>query len=232
MIIEDIFNSNTINIFTDASIKKVKEFKEEIGCPGYIITYKKNNDIIKIIESDCNIIRQSTNNESEITAIYMGIMAALKYKDKIKHINLFSDSKICIYGLTQWIYKWYNNQQNGRFISSNGGYVKNQDIIINIINTICNNNLSINLYHQKGHVNIKDRYSVENAIKVFHESNNIKTSYSLMHILSKYNDYIDVLTGNVLERNIYEKFDRGNSAIEFIPNFNIKKYSTLIRGEN
>jgi ribonuclease HI len=164
---EDIFNDYTLNIFTDASILQLPG--EHIGCPGVILAMTKYGKQYEI-PYDYKILRNSTNNESEITAILMGVYAGLKLRNEFRTINLFSDSRICIQGLKYWIFNWVNNIRDNKIISSSHKEVANQQIILQIIYTIIENNLRINLYHQKGHVTL-DSDSQENAKKVFKETN-------------------------------------------------------------
>ena len=61
-----IFNDKTLNIFTDASVLKTE--KETIGSPGYVAVIGEN-----IVDQKSIILRESTNNESELYAINMAI---------------------------------------------------------------------------------------------------------------------------------------------------------------
>lgn len=201
MDVKDIFNPNTLNIFCDASILKKNE--EVIGCPGCVCVETHPDYSFRIIDEASYIVRNSTNNDSELRAILLGIHKAIRYRDRFQVINLFSDSKLCIHTLKYWIFNWINNVENGKMINSSSKPVSNQNMIMTIINEIMNNNLYINLYHQKGHVSIINNESLANAIRVFKETNYINDiiTKELMYNLSYYNDYVDVMTKNVL-RNI------------------------------
>lgn len=142
------FNKNTLNIFTDASIlnRSNKNSNYFIGAPGYIATI---NDIV--LSERIEILTGSTNNESELYAIYMAIQFALLNRDKVKIINIFSDSKFCIYGLREWIFKWINNIKDDKIYNSSGKEVSNQKLFLNIVYTILSYNLEVNFYHVRGH---------------------------------------------------------------------------------
>lgn len=229
LVYENIFNPNTINIFTDASIFKTPK-GETIGCSGALVVYTPIARADHVVDSKYQILRQSTNNESEITAIWLGFLCALQYRKPNTTINLFSDSKICIYGLRVWIYNWMKNKNNDTLLSSSGMEVANQNIILRIINTICENELQINLFHQKGHVELFKEKSINNAIKVFNESNNFECDYNLMYNLSKYNDMIDNSTRNILfMEKEFEDYNKGINPIQFVPIFDLYKYSNLIK---
>lgn len=193
---------NTLNIFCDASISKLPYLDGEvIGCPGYIcMTYNKFKEDV-IIDTGHSIIRHSTNNESEITAILMGVNKAVELKDQFTTINLFSDSRICIQSLRNWIFNWVNNRdENGMMYGSNKNYVANQQIISRVVNTIIRNNLKINLLHQKGHVNIGIQKHINDARELFESENHLNgVSDDFIKIISYYNNMIDQYTKDVLK---------------------------------
>lgn len=142
---ETIFNNKTLNIFTDASITRIGE--ETIGAPGYIAVTGSEN----IIDKKELIIRKTTNNQCEIYAIFMAIQCAIKNRDKVEVINIFSDSQFAIYGLREWIFKWVSNIREDTLYNSTDKPVANQEIFLNIIYTILRENLNINFYHNRGH---------------------------------------------------------------------------------
>lgn len=186
----DIFNDKTLNIFTDASIRVVKD--ETIGASGYIAVI--GNDAI---HQDIRVLRESTNNQSEIYAVYMAIQYALLNRDKVKVINIFSDSQFAIFGLREWVFSWMNNIRGDRLYNSSNKPVSNQNIFMAILYTIINYNLEINLYHNMGHY--KDEKVVE-FIQLFKKHNQIndylekEIGYKIIY----FNNKIDMLTRNVL----------------------------------
>lgn len=192
-----LYDESTLNIFCDASISKFQDLNITIGCAGVVIVSNNNNRKLNFLYDNYNVIYETTNNNSEITAILLGIIEAIKNKDKFNVINLFSDSKICIYGLREWIFNWICNIKNGIMISSSLLPVANQNIISKIINYIVYNNLSINLYHQKGHV-ANTNNSLNNASKVFYESNNIILTQNEIIDISYYNNMVDIRTKDIL----------------------------------
>ena len=128
-------NSNTLNIFTDASIKQVGQ--ETVGCAGAFCVAGKDRTIINQTN---RILRYATNNSSEITAVKLGIDLAIDYRNDFDTINLFSDSKICIYGLREWIFNWIDNMSNGVLYNSSNTEVANQEMFKKIINLITHYN--------------------------------------------------------------------------------------------
>ncbi|MGL5751471.1 MAG: RNase H family protein [Paraclostridium sp.] len=217
----DIFNPGTLNIFTDASIKSYNG--ETIGCPGAIVVETNDKYIQNIINIDSYIIRHSTNNNSEISAINLGIDNALKYRDQYHTINLFSDSNICVQGLTDWIFNWVNCVSGGLMYGSSGTPVANQHIFLSIIYKIVNNNLNINIYHQKGHVNILKPESILKAQKSMMNTNKLSDiELALVENVSIYNDAIDLHTKDHLDKYVLE--------YEYISKANCKLYEPVIAG--
>ena len=194
------FNESSVNIFTDGSIYKSNTTGETIGCAGAITV--QPNGIQDIYDSQ--ILRNSTNNHCEIYSIYLGIRSILvnDLHNKYKVINLFSDSKICILGLREWIFNWITKiNSHGMMISSSGKEVANQELFSTIAQMIVQNNIFINLYHQKGHINVNKYKDVAIAISTFEVSNRIRIDNSIARNISKYNDLIDVYTGQILKQN-------------------------------
>ena len=179
----------SINIFTDASITK-SIYGETIGCSGAI--YMENTATCKF-----EISRDSTNNISEITAIKLAVELAIQ--NKLDMVNIWSDSQWSIFGLTKWIRSWMNNMKNYQLMNSSGEEVKNQQIFLCIIKMIVENNLRVNFYHIKGHVNEKDIKSINHAISVFNRSNNASISRDKMYHAVIMNNMVDRETRLLLE---------------------------------
>lgn len=189
----DIFNMDTLNIFTDASILKLEQ--ETVGCPGVVMVTSDSNGFNSILNTNSYIVNHSTNNDSEIKAIRTGILCGLGYKDNFKRINLFSDSNICVQGLKDWIFNWCNCVVDDVMYSSSGSPVANQEVFMSIIHIITNAEFELNIYHQKGHVMINSSKSLEKAKKSMLRSNRLDDmDMDLLTQLSIYNDMVDTLT--------------------------------------
>lgn len=178
-----------INIFTDASIISTI-YNETVGCAGAICM--EDNTLNKY-----EIIRDSTNNISEITAIKLAIDLAIE--NNLSEINIWSDSQLSIFGLTKWIKSWISNMDNYILKNSSGDSVKNQQIFLSIIKTIIDKNLRVNFYHIKGHANQNSIKSINNAVSVFYKSNNIRISRDKIYNAIIMNNKIDKETRNMLE---------------------------------
>ena len=186
----DIFNDKTLNIFTDASVLKLQN--ETIGSPGYVAVVGEN-----IVSERSEILRYSTNNESEVYAILMAIQLAFYHKDNFKVINIFSDSQFAVYGLREWIFKWINNIHDDRLYNSSGALVANQKIFMNIIYIILNSNLKVSIYHNRGHFK---NSQVKEFIKLFTKHNflNDYIDYQSAYKIMYYNDRVDNNTRSLL----------------------------------
>lgn len=181
----------SINIFTDASITKTI-YNEAIGCSGAICS--EDNSLSKFY-----ISRDSTNNISEITAIKLGVLLALENRNLFDVVNIWSDSQWSVFGLTKWIKSWMNNSVNYILKNSSGEDVKNQQLFLSIVKLIVDNNLRVNFYHIKGHVDTRSIKSVNHAISVFNTSNNTTISRSNMYAASNMNNLVDNTTRNMLK---------------------------------
>lgn len=233
-----LFNKDTLNIFTDGSIKKfyINGEEETIGCAGANIVITDESGIHSI-EAATEITRNTTNNDTEIRSILLGVQRALYYRDNypFRYINIIADSKICIYGLREWIFNWINNTDPNTkvMISSQGTPVANQQVILQIIYTILQNNLSINFYHQNGHKNCNNMKDMIKAKETFIKSNYISCDVDLELIknISIANDYVDKFTKYELDNFVPDRIIRPNEYMHYIYKpFDSDKYNELIRG--
>lgn len=82
-----------ISLYTDGACR---------GNPGigsYAYTLYRNN---KLIKEGGGVENKTTNNIMELSAVYYGLQEC-SYSDSIE---VFSDSKYVILGITQWRFKW------------------------------------------------------------------------------------------------------------------------------
>lgn len=183
-----------INLFCDASI----DLNTHIGCGGTYVTLQDASTSCKELGTKLVLQNNATNNSVEILAIWTGIREALILRNSAPPhtvFRLFSDSKVSLYGVRDWIKNWVQNvRPDGTLISSSGNPVANQDLFADIYNIIVESGLHIEFYHQRGHVNErvkldKARTSFTRANKISPEGLGLDISY-----LSKCNDMIDNLT--------------------------------------
>lgn len=221
----DLFCNDVLNIFTDASVVTING--ETISCPGALSVIGD-----EVIYKSFEILRNSTNNRGEITAILLGIYQALflRNENNFKSINLFSDSKISVYGLREWIFNWVNNIRDESMYGSSGP-IKNQDIIIKTVYTILSNNLNIHLYHVNGHHKSNDKKSINDFRSSFRKNNFLNTLLSdeLVITMINYNNEIDNFTRNILLNTEPTQFDIYTSPVQYVPyKFDVNKYKDLL----
>lgn len=198
LLLTDIFNDESLNIFTDASMNSYGT----IGCAGFIAVHGGLDKRFPMLhtESRTQIIKKATNNISEARAVIMGLYEAIVYQNRYKHIRIFSDSQITILGIRDRIYNWkVSKKTHDRFVGS-GGAIKNQDLFLEMLYIILENNLSVEFWHQGGHVNFNDQSSIDKATHVFTVSNNIRDTIDieLIRAISYYNNFVDRNTREIL----------------------------------
>ena len=201
---ENFFNNYTLNIFSDASILAPKEKVSGMrtkGCAGAIAVVNDEAPPKSIISSSTRLLSDTTNNEAEITAISLALDLAVQYKNNFLNINIFSDSKISIFALREWIFNWVRRTPAGSpLMGVSGDIVANQGKILACIYKILENNLSIRLYHQYGHVNTNLPHKLEEAKDSFIKVNNLMDDIDIDVIksISEFNGYIDSYTRMLL----------------------------------
>lgn len=222
--LDKLFNNYTLNIFTDASVKNLG--KEYITCSGSACVIGEN-----IINTNTRITRHSTSNLGEALGVLLGIEDALKYKNNVNVINLFSDSKITIFAIREWIFSWMKRSSNNILYTSKGKEVANQEVILTIINTILANNLIINFYHQNGHIDINNMDQLNEARNTFINFNEIThiLDMNIIKTISYYNNYIDNYTRDMFKNIDLYNYPELRSAIKVVYKpFNIEQYKNLI----
>ena len=201
---KDIFNENTLVVFTDGSIYTTHDGKV-ISSSGSIIIHGNN-----VMYNEPIILKESTNNIAELIAIYTGLYKtiSLYFQCKnnginIENIYLFSDSKYCIDGLTTWLSNWVKNQYDRTFINYSGQPVANQNIFQIIIKMILQNQIPINLFKTRGH--LSTGFNDINKLRKYLHDNNYGIlskdlcSEDLLRLIIKYNAEVDKIAYNQLQ---------------------------------
>lgn len=210
-----------VNIFCDASIDTVKK----IACGGcYIVLQSLDNNIpYSPLRYKMYLQHNATNNSAEILAIWAGVTEALKIRQTYPNaiFRLFSDSKISLYGLRDWMKNWIkNSQRRGTdvLINSSGQEVANQQCFIDIFNLIAETGLRIEFYHQRGHVGESGGVNLERARVQFIKANKVSPENLGfdMAFLSKCNMYIDNATRSALYQYINHGILAEDTMIQLI----------------
>lgn len=188
----DIKNETSLNIFCDASIKKIGKHKYH-GCYGAIAVFMD-----QALDDSYRICTDTTNNESEIKAIRSGVSIALKHRYQFQTINIISDSQISIFGIRDRIFRW--NNVNGTICGYKQIPISNQSVFLEILDMITISGININFWHQKGHVSTRQRTSMDNAMHVFKSSNGIRedVDIGLIKYISFWNNKVDQSTRSLL----------------------------------
>lgn len=218
ILLDEIYNEYTINLFSDASISKT------FGSYGSIAVNRDTE-----LEKSLFIKENTTVNECELLGIRLSLLLAHKYQYNYRVINIFSDSKISIDVITSFRQHTYKQviTESGEIkylicrIMKPGNKeepYKNQELLADCIwlyyELLKNPNITINLLHQSGHI-IPNRFDNYNDIK----SNNIQyaqksftnnniynneiISKEFIIYISKYNDNIDRSTRIALQEMLY-----------------------------
>lgn len=194
-----------INIFCDASI----DIDKKIACGGCYIVLQGNNTSCNPLRYKMYLQHNATNNSAEILAIWAGITEAIKIKEQYPNaiFRLFSDSKISLYGLRDWMKNWIKNSQRRNtdvLINSSGQEVANQQCFIDIFNLIVETGLKIELYHQRGHVGESGGIDLDRARVQFIRANKVSPENLGLSIqfLSQCNSYIDNMTRSAIRQYI------------------------------
>lgn len=99
-----------------------------------------------------------TNQRAELTAIYLAIqLAAIWCLGDRVHVKVMTDSEYCINSLTDWCFKWRDNDWK----TANGKPVKNRDIIEPILALM--KQYRVTFFHVAAHTNNQDARSIGNA---------------------------------------------------------------------
>ena len=208
-VLENINSDDSLYIFCDASTIKSREY----CCAGAVATFK--HDVVK---ETYRILKDVTVPRAEIEAIKDGVYLALFLTRKypiLKHIYLFSDSELSVFGIRDRIFSWYCEKVKDKpyygiylgnweyFNIDKSALVKHQDIFLEVLYTLLKHKLNLKIYHQKGHVNLRNRENVNYAINLFAKNNmidkNLITNDFITHITYG-NDYVDMKSRNELEK--------------------------------
>lgn len=185
-----------VDIFCDASIVPNTRWV----CGGYLAINRDTGEE----HTECIIESNGTNNLGEIMSIYYAMKYAVEQSKILPpdtRFRFFSDSKISVYGIKRWLPGWVESQDDdGILYSTSGQPVANQQYFIKIFNLMVKNKLTMNIYHQRGHVNLHSEEALAQAEHDFHKSNNSTLMWigTTIEEISTRNAYIDNLTRETL----------------------------------
>lgn len=216
-----------VNIFADASINTTTK----VACAGAIAV---STNFKKIIQERYMKQVNATNNSAEILAIALAVKVAIEFKQANMYdkFRIYSDSKLCIYSLREWVFRWvYNQDKYCNLIKSDGETVSNQEYIRQIVRLIIDNNLDIEFYHQKGHVTATEA-SLRKSHKFFTDTNygvSPELLGTTVEQVSMYNNMVDKNTKEILRYdNSFVNYEAVYPFAFYISIPDIEKYKKLI----
>ena len=125
--------------------------------------------------------------------------------------NIFTDSKISVCALRDWLPGWLRNMdENGIMYNSSGTPVANQNLYHHILAVISNipDWVNIRISHINGHIDTRKLLHIKKAYNNFLNSNSynqefvsFKEYFELADDLHKANNYIDNYTRQMLYNN-------------------------------
>lgn len=182
------------DIYTDASIDP----STKMSCSGAITVNRKTNEIVNKIYL---LIPNSTNNNGEIAAVWLGVNSAINLKHTNNNpylVNLLSDSQISLFGVRTWILNWIRNVKGGQLCTSSGA-VSNQEWFVDIYRAITMHGIKLKFFHIKGHV-VDTSRSMFEADRMFRTSNKISARDVGMSIqnIAYYNNMVDAESRNAI----------------------------------
>ena len=206
-----------LEIYTDASIKAFDNGRT-FGCSGALCATNG--------ESIYNINPDTTNNRSELIAIYNGVVLADNIRKRINElcqVHLYSDSQFGVFGLTKWIYGWIKTMDdNGIMYGSNGQPVKNQELFAMILSYLSINKLKVNFHHMAGHVRYTSTKMLSKANDTFNKSNGYYLRPEDIYKISYYNDIVDKTSRAKLDNINPNEFPIVGNGCDYITMVNYK----------
>ncbi len=137
-----MFQKNNITIYTDGSSRG------NPGPGGFASIVVINDE--KVIELGGHD-KHTTNNKMELKGVIEGLKVSLNNIDEnIKNVNVYSDSKYVLQGITTWIHNWKKN--NWRTAAKKE--VLNQELwmeLDKVVETVSQKKVKIEWHYVKGH---------------------------------------------------------------------------------
>lgn len=110
--------------------------------------------------------KQTTNNEMELTAVYMALVKA--FKNKTKQVTVYCDSAYVVNAIQKgWLMNW---SRNG-WLTKDGNPVKNKNIWEKVYKLLYKKHIEVKMIKVKGHKGdplneLADRVAVEEKEKL------------------------------------------------------------------
>lgn len=191
---DNVFRDDTLNIFTDASTYG------NDACAGCVVV-RGRLEYQEYIEQYL-YLENTDSLEAEMQGIYLGLRMALPYICQHTVVRLFSDSNTSII--------WLRDKGSTMQYKSNNIYLGNSmmnerygQILYTVVSFILQNNLNIEFYHQKGHVNAGNISDMMTAMEAFNRLNRVNlndSSLEFIQTISRFNDHVDMQSRALLHQ--------------------------------
>ena len=234
---QDLFNTESLCIFSDSAFQRysfdpyIDKTMTGVTVPAYIAY----SDYIEI-GKEFSIMHSTTTQQGELYAIFMAVASIVNYPG-FKHYRIFSDSETSIKAIRDRIFNWVRDTNNGKIMLGDNGTISNQSYIMAIVRMIMINNIPIEFYHVKGHVNVNSKKDIDHAKMVFERNNGFEigsTDPGLIYQLAIGNDSVDKYA--VKKKNIYANDPAYGhkgmiQAVQFpYTPFDMQNYKMLVSG--
>lgn len=134
---------NDMYFYTDGACSN-NGSKDAKGGWAYVAVKVANESVDVRIKKGSK--ESTTNNEMELTAVYMALVKALK--DGYKRVTIFSDSAYVVNAITKgWLLNWYNNDWR----TAEDKPVKNKNIWEKMFKLVYTKKLTIKMVKVAGH---------------------------------------------------------------------------------
>lgn len=199
----DLFNKNTMTVFTDASCIKIHPDDKKYLTSSAVQVYIAD----RIISSEVYLFKESTISIAELFAVYKGVLSAYQLlNENIQITHLFSDSSYSISGLTDWLKKWVYSGKDTVFYNSKSIDVANQQFYHAIISFINYYSFNIRFHKVRGHIDINIISEVEKAGHYINTNNYLFKENNLdencIYTICKRNNLVDNLANSTLMGNL------------------------------
>lgn len=210
-----IFADDIITVVTDASLLTIDEHNPRarhrlVNEPGALVLTSSG---IKVMRGDRTLLntviklKNSTNNIGELLAVFQGVIMGTRaaQENGLKKVVLYSDSQLCINGLTDWLHGWIKNSRGGIMYNSSGEEVKNQWLYRLIIQFIlCHPEIKYRFVKVRGHIDPNNDRDLDKAFNYINRNNSMFKYDTIgkhaVAILSRLNDDVDNFSRNALEQ--------------------------------
>jgi ribonuclease HI len=197
------------------------------GCSGAISITTGDEEYI--------VSPDTTNNRSELLAVYLGLKLAKRIMDmdpeRYDELIIYSDSQLAVKGLTEWIHTWEMNKDiHGVLRRTDGGVVLNQELYLCIISFVVLNKIKVSFKHVSGHINLNNPMSLRKAEETYYRMNKEFLKPEEVYKVTYYNNLVDSRTRSRLKYVNPDKYKRYNYSnnyrimVNYILPVNYKEY--------